>query len=106
MHVKNQINYGRPFFLTGGAFVVFQSLPQSSQTKYDEVKKALLSAFTMGRFQTYETFVARWVRVGESMDVYLADLSRIARVVSPNSDEEWLTCAFVCGLPTEAISQL
>jgi len=106
MQVKNQINYGRPLFLTGGAFAVFQGLRQSSQTKYDEMKKALLSAFSMRRFQTYETFVARRVRVGESVDVYLADLSRIASMMSPNPGEEWLTCAFVCGLPTEMKSQL
>lgn len=95
-----------PLFLSGGAFSVYQSISQADKDDYDLVKRSLTSAFSMGPFKAYEVFVARHLSVGESVDVYLADLSRVASLVSTKVDEDWIKCAFVCGLPEDIKSQM
>ena len=95
-----------PLFLSGGAFAVYQGLSQANKEDYDKVKRCLTSAFSAGPLKAYEEFVARRLISGESVHVYLADLKRLAALVSPNKDEDWLTAAFVCGLPEEMRSQM
>ncbi|KAF0289508.1 Intracisternal A-particle Pol-related polyprotein [Amphibalanus amphitrite] len=67
-----------PLRLTGGAFSVYQQLKPEEKLQYSAVKAALLRAFAVDKFQAYEEFTARRLRVGESVDVYLADLRRLA----------------------------
>ena len=49
--------------------------------------------------------MSRRLAIGESVDVYLADLTRLAKLVA-KVDEDWLKCAFVFGLPEEMKSQM
>ena len=95
-----------PLFLNGGAFAVYQGIPTGDKKDYKLVKRFLSSAFSLGPFKAFETFVTRRLREGESVDVYLAELKKLAGLVSDNIDEAWLKCAFVCGLPDEVKSQM
>jgi hypothetical protein len=95
-----------PLFLAGGAFAVYQGLPDKDKDDYDKVKRALTSAFSLGPFVAYEEFMTRRLVSGESVDVYLADLKRLATLVAKKVDEEWLKCAFVCGLPGDIKAQV
>ena len=95
-----------PLFLSGGAFAVYQGLDKAVKDDYDLVKHALTSAFSMNQLKAYEVFMNRRLAMAESVDVYVADLKRIASLVSGTKDEDWIKCAFVCGLPDEVKSQL
>ena len=87
-----------PLRLTEGAFAVFQQLTPEQKQNYAEIKKALTSAFAFDKFQAYEQFVERKLQSGEAVDVYLAELRRLAGLFGGMSDEA-LGCAFVAGLP-------
>ncbi|KAK4307617.1 hypothetical protein Pmani_020637 [Petrolisthes manimaculis] len=90
-----------PLRLTGGAFAVYQQLSSPDKEKYAKIKAALISAFAADKFVAYEQFVNRRLREGESVDVYLADLRRLAELFGGMTDLG-LSCAFVAGLPESA----
>ena len=94
-----------PLRLVRGAFAVYQQLSSDDQRQYNKIKEALISAFAIDRFCAYEQFVARKLGDGESVDVYLADLRRLAALFGGISDTG-LACAFVAGLPDTARSIL
>ena len=87
-----------PLRLTGGAFSVYQQLGEEDKTDFKKVKAALLRAFAVDRFQAYDEYIGRKLRQGESVDVYLADLRRLASLFGGVSDTA-LGCGFVAGLP-------
>lgn len=87
-----------PLRLTGGAFAVYLQLSETQKGKYEEVKTALVSAFASDGFMAYEEFIARRLHDGESVDVYLADLRRLATLIGGLPDKA-LMYAFVAGLP-------
>ncbi|KAF0298969.1 hypothetical protein FJT64_003672 [Amphibalanus amphitrite] len=76
-----------PFFAAGG-----QSLLA------DGVRDALQAAFALDEYAAYEAFAARRLMPGESADVFLADLRRLAALFG-GVPERALACAFVAGLP-------
>ena len=90
-----------PLRLTGGAFSVYQQLSNTDKGSYDKIKAALTSAFAVDKFIAYEQFVGRRLRDGESVDVYMADLRRLAELFGGIPDAG-LSCAFVAGLPDSA----
>lgn len=90
-----------PLRLTGGAFSVYQQLKSTDKGNYDKIKSALTSAFAVDKFIAYEQFVGRRLRSEESVDVYLADLRRLA-VLFGGIPDAGLSCAFVAGLPDSA----
>lgn len=87
-----------PLRLSGGAFAVYQQLSAADRESYDKIKEALLSAFATDKFLAYEQFIARRLQDGEAVDVYLADLRRLAARFGGMPDTS-LRCAFVAGLP-------
>ena len=93
-----------PLRLTGGAFAVYLQLAESDRKKTKKVKEALLAAFAVDSYVAYEQFVSRKLRSGESPDVYLVELRRLASLFGGLSDKA-LACAFVAGLP-EDVRQL
>lgn len=95
-----------PLFLSGGAFAVYQSLSADTKTDYSKLKNALLKAFSMNCFAAFEAFVSRTYQHGESVDVYLADLRRLGKLIQTTTDESWIRCAFVRGLPKSVRMQL
>lgn len=93
-----------PLRLTGGAFAVYLQLPATDRKKFSRVRDALVEAFAVDPFLAYEQFTARKLRSGESPDVFLAELKRLASLFGGMTDKG-LSCAFVAGLP-EGVRQL
>lgn len=89
-----------PLRLTGGAFAVYLQLAESDRKSAEKVKTALLAAFAADPYVAYDQFINRRLRAGESPDVYLADLRRLASLFGGLTDKA-LACAFVAGLPEE-----
>ncbi|KRX18806.1 hypothetical protein T07_14675 [Trichinella nelsoni] len=87
-----------PLRLTGGAFAVYLQLCADESSSVDNVKEALLDAFVTDSFVAYDQFVSRKLGPDESSDVLLAELRRLATLISVVS-EKALACAFVAGLP-------
>ena len=90
-----------PLRLTGGAFAVYQQLSSRDKLEYSKIKDALVSAYASDKFCAYEQFIARKLGDGEAVDVYLADLRRLADLFGGMTDTG-LACAFVAGLPESA----
>ena len=86
-----------PLFLAGGAFSVYESLSEVEKTDYAQLKTAMSRAFSPNCFNAFDQFVTRRCEDGEPVDIYLADLRRLAELVEPNSDDAWIRCAFVRG---------
>ena len=93
-----------PLRLTGKAFAVYQQLKKKDKSDFSAIKSALIGAFGVDQFTAYDAFVNRRLGVGESVDVYLADLRKLASSFGGVS-EKVLSCAFVAGLP-DATKQL
>ena len=87
-----------PLRLTGGALSVYRQLPEDDKKDPEKIKSALKRAFALDKFTAYERFADRKLNVGESVDVYLADLQQLASLFGGLSDNG-LCCAFVSGLP-------
>ena len=67
-----------PLRLTGGAFAVYQQLSQSDKRDFSKLKEALLLAFDADSFAAYEQFSTRRLRPGETVDVFIAGLRKLA----------------------------
>ena len=87
-----------PLRLTGGAFSVWSQLPPASRGCVSAVREALYAAFALDQHAAYEAFTHRDLRIGESADVYLADLRRLSTLFGGVPDRT-LVCAFIAGLP-------
>ena len=87
-----------PLRLTGGAFAVWSQLPVASRNSLEDVKKALYAAFALDEHAAYDSFTSRRLQPGESVDVFLADLRRLAALFGGVPDRA-LACAFISGLP-------
>ena len=90
-----------PLRLSGGAFAVWSQMPATARDSLAEVEKTLYAAFAMDSFAAYDAFGCRRLRDGESPDVFLADLRRLA-VLFGGVPDRALVCAFVSGLPDSA----
>ena len=87
-----------PLRLSGGAFAVWSQLPTASRGSLEAVRGALFAAFALDEHAAYEAFSVRRLEPGESADVILADLRRLAALFG-GMPERGLRCAFVAGLP-------
>ena len=93
-----------PLRLTGGALAVYQHLPDDDKQDTGKITKALRIGFAVDSFTAYEQFVGRRLQHGETVDVFLAELRRLAVPFGELSDK-MLACAFVAGLP-DTVKQL
>ena len=89
--------------LEKGAFAVWSQLPARDRGSLLAVRTALFAAFALDQFAAYEAFSGRRLHPGESPDVYLSELRRLAALFGGVSDQT-LVCAFVTGLP-DAVRQ-
>uniref|UniRef100_A0A5S6QCV4 CCHC-type domain-containing protein n=1 Tax=Trichuris muris TaxID=70415 RepID=A0A5S6QCV4_TRIMR len=94
-----------PLRLSAVAFAIYQQLSDEDRRDVKKVKEALLAAFALDRFIAYKQFMARKLNFGESPDVFLADLRRLATLAGGISDG-FLCCAFVAGLPEHVQDEL
>jgi len=84
--------------LEGDAYAVYEELPTDVKKNKELLEDALCDAFSIGCFKAYNELRERRWTVGESVDVYLADLRQLAKLAK-FKDEQIVKCAFVMGLP-------
>jgi hypothetical protein len=102
----NELSRFLPLFLSGGAFKVYQGLLEDDKSDYIKVKNSLKRAFSVDSFKAYEELMCRKIQNGETVDVYLADLKRLSRLISDPLNDEFLKCAFVMGLNDDIRKQI
>jgi len=90
-----------PMRLTGGAYAVYQQLSDEKRANFACIKEALYTAFALNSVTAYKQFAARRLRPGETVDVFLAELRKLA-VLFGGMPERGLICAFIAGLPEHA----
>ena len=80
---------------------MYAQLPARDRTSLQAVKDALCSVFAPDAIGAYEEFVARRLKPGEAVDIFLADLRRLSSLFGGVS-ERTLVCSFISGLPFHA----
>jgi len=78
--------------------VVYQQIPPDEKTDFGKIKQALYTAFAADSFLAYEQFISRKLQPGETVDVFLAELRKLAAPLGDLPDKVFC-CAFVAGLP-------
>ena len=94
-----------PLRLAGDAWSVYERIPERDRGNEERVRQALLAAFGVDKHEAYEQFVCRKLQRGESPDVYLSALERLAAAFGGIS-ETAMICAFIAGLPNEVRATL
>lgn len=88
-----------PLFLNHGAFAVYENAPEEVQKDYKSLKKVLTTAFSLSPYAAYVEASTRKLQVGETVDVYVADLRRLGNLFMECVDENWLKYTVLHGLP-------
>ena len=94
-----------PLYLDGDAFEVFDQMNEEDKADAKKIETALLKAFAQSSFNAYKAFRQRSWIVGETVDVYISNLHRLAKLAHIESDALILR-AFVVGFPADVCSQL
>ena len=87
-----------PMRLSGGAYAVYQQLSEEKRADFACIKDVLYTAFALSPVTAYKQFAARRLRPGETVDVYLAELRKLATQFG-GMTERGLVCAFIAELP-------
>ena len=90
-----------PMRLSGGAYAVYQQLSEEKRADFACIKDVLYTAFALSPVMAYKQFAARRLRPEETVDVYLAELRKLATQFG-GMTEQGLVCAFIDGLPEHA----
>ena len=90
-----------PMRLSGGAYAVYQQLSEEKRADFAFIKDVLYTAFALSPVTAYKQFAARRLCPGETVDVYLAELRKLATQFG-GMTERGLVCAFIAGLPEHA----
>lgn len=94
-----------PLFLEGSAFSVYMEMAENDKKDMRAIEQVLKDAFAVNSFVAYEKFIScKWNR-GVSVDVYLSELRKLAKLAGVES-EELLKKAFVVGLPAEVSKEI
>ena len=67
-----------PVRFSGGAYAVYQQLSEEKRVDFACIKDVLYTAFALSPVTAYKQFAARRLRPGETVDVYLAELCKLA----------------------------
>jgi hypothetical protein len=94
-----------PLFLEGPAFAVYSEMKEEDKKDLTSIGAILKEAFGLNGFLAYEELTSRSWRTGEPVDVYLAELRRLAKLAGVETDAI-LKRAFVVGLPTAASREM
>ena len=63
-----------------------------------KLKRCMLETFSADPFDAYKQLLNRQMRMDESVDVYLADVRRLAKIINPEISDQFISVAFVAGL--------
>ena len=66
-----------PLRLSGGAFAVYQQFSAEEKQSYERIKAALYKAFAIDLATAWEQFEARALHPGETVDIFLAELTKL-----------------------------
>ena len=90
-----------PMRLSGGACAVYQQLSEEKWAEFACIKDVLYTAFALNPVMAYKQFAASRLRPGKTVDVFLAELRKLA-IQFGGMTERGLVCAFIAGLPENA----
>ena len=94
-----------PLYLEGPAYAIYDQLSDADKLDITKIEAVILTAFEHDRFKAYELFKKRIWKVGESVDVYLADLKQLAKAALVDSLAV-IYLAFITGLPSDVSTAL
>ena len=83
-----------PLYLEGPAFSVYDQISEEDRENPEEIERVLLGAFAQNAFSANDSLRQRSWCPGESVDVYLADIRRLAKLAGVESDF-LVRCAFI-----------
>ena len=84
--------------LSGGAYAVYQQLSEEKRADFACIKDVLYTAFALNPGTAYKQFAARCFHLGETVDVFLAELRKLVTQFK-SMTERGLVGAFIAGLP-------
>lgn len=89
-----------PLYLEGNALAVYLEMGQRDQTDAESIEKILKTAFSESSFEAYNK-LRKFAWTGESVDVYAAELRRLAGLSGyvGRGLERTVKMAFVSGFP-------
>jgi len=90
-----------PLFLDGTAFNCYQNLPSEVKDNYSSLKKAFLTKFSLDSSLAYEEVIRRRLLAGESVENYLAEITRLARLADSDVSDKMIKNMFLAGLPPD-----
>ena len=93
-----------PAFLRGDAFKVYKNLPEEEKRDFKAIADALTTAFGVDKHVAFCELVSRKWKDGESVDVYIAELKRLASLAG--SPERTVRMVLMNGLPEKVGLQL
>ena len=95
-----------PLFLSEGAFNIYQGLEEKIRSDYGKLKGALQQAFFINAGVAYERFQV-WHPLSDwKVNVYLADLTRLCRIIHPVISDLLLKYAFAAGISPCVIDRI
>ena len=90
-----------PMRLSGDGYAVYQQLSEEKRADFACINDVLYTAFALSPVTAYKQFAALRLRPGETVDVFLAELRKLATQFG-GMTERGLVCAFIDGLPEHA----
>ena len=94
------------YIAVGDALAVYEQLPTEDQEDASKIEAALTRAFATDAFRDFDLFKGREWSPSESVDVYLADLKRLAKLPGFAESAQVIKLAFVSGLPKQVSAQI
>ena len=86
---------------SSGTYAVYQQLSEEKRADFACIKDVLYTEFAFNPVMAYKQFAARRLRPGEMVDIFLAELRKLATQFGGITERE-LVCAFIAGLPEHA----
>ena len=90
-----------PLRLKGATREAYRQLSKEQRDEVEEIKRALVKAYGTDSFVAFEQFTTCRLHPEETVDEFLTDLQRLARLVGETLPECWIKSAFVNGLPSD-----
>ena len=88
-----------PLCLKGPVQETYQRLSKEQRSDVEEMKHALIKAYSMDSFVAFDHFTRRQLHPRETVDEFLMELQCLALLMGEMLPECWIRCGFVNGLP-------